>query len=71
MGKKNNSDMIRECFNKSKNFGKNFELSVHMLQFKIFVDPFLIFDIYVQRFRALFVPTSICYNALFKRSPEG
>jgi hypothetical protein len=43
LGWKNLSTMTRECFNKAWNFGGNFELSVYVLQFEIFVDHFLIF----------------------------
>jgi hypothetical protein len=67
---KNHSTMKRQCFNKAWDFGKNFEASVHVLQFEIFVDHFLIIDIYVQKFRILFVLTSICYVQLMPHLNE-
>jgi hypothetical protein len=42
-----------------------------VLKFEIFVNHLVIFDIYVQKFRTLFVLTSICYNASLKEQQRG
>jgi hypothetical protein len=42
-----------------------------VLQFEIFVHCFLIFDVYVHKFRTLFVLRSIWYNASLKQTEEG